>query len=67
MILVLDLAAAAGVDKACTIPHLPTMLSHSLLHDVLLMKVRAYTMRFKAKMKKEALERVEILNNKIEK
>ena len=61
------IAAAAGVDKACTIPHLPTMLSHSLFNNLLLMKAKAYTMWFKAKMKKEALERVEMLNNKIEK
>ena len=61
------IAAAGGVDKACTIPHLPTMLSHSVFNNVLLMKARAYTMWFKAKMKKEALERVEMLNNKIEK
>ena len=61
------IAAAARVDKACTIPHLPTILSHSLFNNVLVMKARSDTKRFEAKMKKEAFERVEMLNNKIEK
>ena len=41
-------------------------ISYILLHDVLLMNVRAYAMKYQAKLKREALERSEKINEAIE-
>ena len=41
-------------------------ISYILLHDVILMNVRAYAMKYQAKLKREALERNEKVNEVIE-
>ena len=41
-------------------------ISYILLHDVILMNVRAYAMKYQAKLKREAIERSEKINEAIE-
>ena len=41
-------------------------ISYILLHDVILMNVRAYAMKYQAKLKREAIERSERINEAIE-
>ena len=41
-------------------------ISYILLHDIILMNVRAYAMKYQAKLKRETLERSEKINEAIE-
>ena len=44
----------------------PPLISYSLLHDVILLKARAYRIKYSAKLKRELLRRTEELNDEIE-
>ena len=42
------------------------LISHTLLHDMILMEIRAYSLKYAANMKKKMLKRTEELNDLIE-
>ena len=42
------------------------LISHTLLHDVILLEVRAYSLKYSANMKRKMLKRTEELNDLIE-
>ena len=42
------------------------LISHTLLHDVILLEARAYSLKYAANMKRKMLKRTEELNNLIE-
>ena len=42
------------------------LISHTLLHDVILMEARAYSLKYAAKMKRKMLRKTEELNDLIE-
>ena len=44
----------------------PLLISHTLLHDVLLLEVRTYTLKYAANVKRKMLKKTEDLNNLIE-
>ena len=45
---------------------LPLLITHTLLHDILLLEVRAYPLKYAANMKRKMLKRMEELNDLIE-
>ena len=44
----------------------PLLISHILLHDVLLLEIRAYSLKYAANLKKKMLKKTEELNDLIE-
>ena len=48
------------------IPSIPSEISSTLLHDVILMECRAYTMKFQAEKKKEMIRKSRMINDRIE-
>ena len=42
------------------------LISHTLLHDIILLEVRAYSLKYAANMKRKMLKRMEELNDLIE-
>ena len=44
----------------------PLLISHTLLHDVLLLEVRAYSLKYAANLKRKMLKKTEQLNDLIE-
>ena len=48
------------------LPSTPTLISYSFLHDVILLEVRAYSMKYSTKLKRELLGRTEELKDVIE-
>ena len=43
----------------------PLLISHTLLHDVLLLKMRAYSLKYAANLKRMMLKKTEELNDMI--
>ena len=48
------------------IPTIPSVISYTLLHDVILMECRAYTLKYQAEKRKEIIKKGKTINDKIE-